>query len=152
MNLKDIAAVSGKPGLFRVLKPTRSGVILETLDEKKQKIVTNANYRVSILKEISIYTTTVQGSVPLAQVFEAIREKYGEEIDVEVSDNRSLMDFIQEIVPEYDADRVYASDVKKLVVWYRILSRFAADIFSQSEEEVLASEAVETEETQTQKA
>ena len=63
MNLRDIAAVSGKSGLYRVLKPTRTGVILESLDANKTKLVANANSRVSILKEISVYTTTAEGTV-----------------------------------------------------------------------------------------
>ena len=58
MNFKDIATVAGKPGLYKILKPTRSGVILESLDEKKAKLVAGMSMRVSILSDISIYTMT----------------------------------------------------------------------------------------------
>lgn len=72
MDLKDIAAVSGKSGLYKVLKPTRNGVILESIDEQKTKFIANANTRVSLLKEISIYTDGKEASVPLEDVFSRI--------------------------------------------------------------------------------
>ncbi len=135
MKLKDIAAVAGKPGLYRIVKPTRSGVILETLDKKKKKIVTNVNYRVSVLKEISIYTVTTEGSVSLLAVLKAVKEKYPEaELQVP-KNNDGLIDFIAEIVPEFDEDRVYPSDVKKLIMWFNILNLYAPEIFEESEEE-----------------
>jgi len=134
MKLKDIAAVAGKPGLYRIVKPTRSGVILETLDKKKKKIVTNVNYRVSVLKEISIYTVTTEGSVSLLTVLKSVKEKYPEaELQVPKS-NDGLIDFIAEIVPEFDEDRVYPSDVKKLIMWFNILNIYAPEIFEESEE------------------
>ena len=67
MTLDDIATISGKGGLFKVFKPAKSGVIFESLDEAKTKIVATANNRLSILSEISIYTTTKEGTVPLAE-------------------------------------------------------------------------------------
>ena len=78
MDLKEIASVSGKPGLYRVVKPTRTGIILETIDDTKKKLVANANSRVSLLKEISIYTTSDEGSINLAKVFETIKNTKGE--------------------------------------------------------------------------
>ncbi len=135
MELKDIAAVAGKPGLYRILKPTRSGVILETLDNKKKKIVTNVNYRVSVLKEISIYTTTTAGSVSLLHVFKEMKTQYSDNQIVMPKDNEALIEFIAQIVPDFDEDRVYPSDVKKLITWYNILSQYAPEIFEESEEE-----------------
>ena len=58
MTLKEIASVSGKPGLYKVVKPTRTGIILETIDDQKKKLIANTNSRVSLLKEISLYTTS----------------------------------------------------------------------------------------------
>ena len=72
MDLRDVAAIAGKPGLYKVIKPTRTGVILETLDAEKKKLVANANSRVSILKEISIYTNTAEGTVLLEEVYEKL--------------------------------------------------------------------------------
>ena len=70
MELSDIATLAGKGGLFKILKPTRTGVILESLDEKKTKLVAGTQYRISILEEISIYTTDAEGSKPLKEIFQ----------------------------------------------------------------------------------
>ena len=76
MELSEIASISGKGVLFRILKPGKSGVILESLDEAKTKIVAGIKHRVSVLHEISIYTTTKEGTAPLADVLVKIKEKY----------------------------------------------------------------------------
>ncbi len=122
MDLKKIAAISGKPGLFKVVKPTRSGVIVESLDEKKRKLVVGATSRMSVLKEVSIYTTDEEGSVPLAEVILKIYNEY--KLDVGLDSKASsgeLMSFLKDIVPNYDEEKVYISDVKKLVSWYNII-------------------------------
>lgn len=131
MDLKEIAAISGKGGLYRVMKPTRAGVILESLDEQKTRSVAGPQSRVSLLKEISIYTTDAEGSVPLEDVFRRIYEKYGEKtLPVESkSDADALGDFLSEVLPEYDRDRVYPSDMKKLVIWYNILVNYLPEFF-----------------------
>ncbi len=72
MDFKELATVSGKPGLFKILKPTRSGVILESLDDKKTKLVAGIAQRVSILSDISIYTLTEEGAEPLKSVMQKI--------------------------------------------------------------------------------
>ena len=130
MNLRDVAAVSGKSGLFKVIKPTRNGVILESIDAAKARMVANANSKVSILNEISIYTTTSEGTVLLEVVFSKIWEKYQAEIPVSgKSIEHELRSFILEIIPEYDADRVYFSDLKKMATWYGILAINLPEIF-----------------------
>jgi len=68
MELNEIASISGKGGLFKVLKPGKSGVLLESLDATKTRLVANATHRLSLLSEISIYTTTKEGTVPLEDV------------------------------------------------------------------------------------
>jgi len=136
MNLRDVAAVSGKSGLFKVIKPTRNGVILETIDTAKARIVANANSKVSILNEISIYTTTSEGTVLLENVFAKIWEKYNTEIPVSgKSAEHELRSFILEIIPEYDGDRVYFSDLKKIATWYGILALNLPEIFTEVAEE-----------------
>ena len=130
MNLRDIAAVSGKSGLYRVLKPTRTGVILESLDANKTKLVANANSRVSILKEISVYTTTAEGTVMLEDVYAIAYSQFKLELPVNSKSSESeLRSFIEGIVPEYDSERVYASDIKKMVTWYGIISAFYPEVF-----------------------
>ena len=121
--LQQIAAISGKSGLFKVVKPTRSGVILETLDGTNKNIVANAQSRVSLLKEISIHTTTADGTVLLEDVLKGIYTKYEKDIPISSkASNEELSSFLGEIVPEFDDERVYASDIKKLITWYMILS------------------------------
>lgn len=134
MELKDIAAVSGKPGLFKIVKPARSAMILETLDEKKQKIIITGNNRLSVLKEISIYTTTKEGTFPLEDTLVKIYEKYKEELPVSSASSESeLYSFIEEVVPEYDREKVYPSDLKKLVGWYKIILNHAPGILEKKE-------------------
>jgi len=134
MDLKDIASVSGKGGLFKVLKPTRTGVILETIDEHKTKLIANANSRVSLLKEISVYTTSKEASLPLENVFRNIYEKFGKDISVNVkSEDKDLKSFLETIVPDYDTERVYNSDIKKIVSWYSILAQHSPEVFEKKE-------------------
>ncbi len=128
--LQQIAAISGKGGLFKVIKPTRSGVILETIDGTNKKIVANAQSRVSLLKEISIYTTSSEGTVLLENVLLGIYNKYKEELPVtNKSSDSELYSFLGEIVPEFDEERVYASDIKKIIIWYNILTEHYSEIF-----------------------
>src|SRR5690349_16765988 len=117
--LKEVAHISGKSGLFRIIKPTRSGVIVETIDQTKNRLVVGANSRVSVLKEISIYTDTKEGSEPLGGVLTAIFDKYGKplEIDPKTASNQELTDFLEGVLPNYDQDKVYTSDIKKLITW-----------------------------------
>lgn len=146
MTLKEVAAVSGKPGLYRVLKPTRSGVILETIDNERKKLVAGANSRVSILKEISIYTTGSESSVLLENVFQTIYSKYKENIPVSAkSDADELFDFLGSILNNFDRDRVYASDIKKLVSWYQILVENYTELFTSNLETTSTTEEIKEE-------
>lgn len=122
MELREVAAVSGRGGLFKILKPTKNGVILEAIDASKKRFVAGANERVSILNEISIYTTDKEGSVPLETILQKINAKYG--ADTKVSSKSSddeLSTFLSSVLPEYDREKVYHSDIKKLANWYAIL-------------------------------
>ena len=122
MEFKGIATVTGKGGLFKVIKPTRTGVILESLDGKNTKLIANAHNRISILEEISIYTTTGDGSVPLQSVMQKIAKEFGDDLGLENKpDPEELKSFLKHVLPDYDSDRVYVSDIKKLVSWYHIL-------------------------------
>ncbi len=138
MNLKDIAAVSGKPGLYRVLKPSRSGVILESLDDKKTKMTASMSHRVSLLKEVSMYTTSADGSLLLEKIMASVLAKYGHQLEVGTS-NLALMQFLETVLPDYDRNQVYPSDVKKLVTWFGILQTYAPEVFTiPSDEEAKA--------------
>ncbi len=119
MELSDIAAVSGKSGLFKILKPTRTGAILETLDGSNKKLVVGAHSKVSILSDISIYTTDGEGSIMLSEVLKKIHEEFSGDTGLSSSsDADEFKSFLKFVLPEYDEDRVYLSDIKKLVSWY----------------------------------
>ncbi|CCH51646.1 hypothetical protein BN8_00587 [Fibrisoma limi BUZ 3] len=132
--LKQIANIAGQSGLFRILKPSRTGVIVESLDDKKAKTMMGPTARVSVLNDISIYVDTPDQSIPLANVLTAINEKYGENLTVNAKgSNDELADFMESVVPEYDRERVRASDIRKLITWYGILRQYAPEVFETQE-------------------
>lgn len=136
--LKEVANISGQSGLYRILKPTRTGVIVESLDGKKARSVVGANARVSVLKDISVYLANHQdNSIPLGDVFLAIREKHGEKVEVNVktSSDAELFDFLDTVAPDFDRDKVFPSDVKKMINWYNILSANMPAVFEPAAEE-----------------
>ncbi len=147
MELKDIAAVAGKPGLYTIVKPARSGLILESLDDKKIKIVTGPQHRVSLLHEISVYTNEFDKTIPLQDLFATINEEFGDDPGVDAkSDPDELKAFMEHIAPDYDKDRVYVSDMKKLVGWYLILLKEAPEVLGKPAEETTEEDAVKKEE------
>jgi hypothetical protein len=135
MQLREIAAISGKPGLYRILKPTRAGVIIESMDEKRQRTVAGATSRVSILNDISMYTTDQEGSVPLGEVLMRVFDKQGgKPLTLSgKSDGADLEGLMAEILPNWDSERVYLSDIKKLVTWYNTLVAHAPELFVNEE-------------------
>ena len=123
MEFNDVASVSGKGGLFKVLSPTRTGVILESLDGSKKKLVAGMQTKVSVLSDISIYITDGDGAVPLKDVMVKIHEEFEGDTGLSgASDPEELKSFLKHVLPNYDEDRVYVSDIKKLVNWYNKLA------------------------------
>ncbi len=134
--LNEIAHISGKSGLYKVLKPTRTGVIVETLDNLKQKSVVSGQTRISVLKDISLYLDDHQDStMPLAELFLRIHEKYKGLLPIEPrkANDLELFGTIASVVPNYDSDRVFASDIKKILNWYLLIFTFMPDIFPTEE-------------------
>ncbi len=122
--LKEIAAISGLPGLYRLLKAARHGVLVESLDARATRSMAPARNKVSLLSEISIYTSDYDVNVPLADVFEQLHARYGADLPVTgKSGEAELAEFMANAVPDYDRDRVYLSDIKKLATWYGIVSQ-----------------------------
>src|SRR6185295_1495803 len=100
MELKDLASVSGKGGLFKVVKAGKAGVLLESLDEAKSKLVAGGSNRISLLEEISIYTRTKEGSHPLSDVLKKIYKEFGTDTGVDAnSDPEELKSFMKSILP-----------------------------------------------------
>jgi hypothetical protein len=120
MNVEKILSLAGKPGLFELKLQTRSGFLAESLLDGK-KITVGLSSNVSLLSEISMYTYTEEK--PLVEIMRAIaiKEDEGPTSVSHKEDNTKLIAYFQEILPDYDADRVYASDIKKLLNWYNIL-------------------------------
>ena len=136
MELSEIASISGKGGLFKVLKPGNSGVLLESLDATKTRVVASAAQRLSLLSEISIYTTTKEGTVALEDVLKKIHKEFNNDLGVDGnSDGNELKSFLKSVLPEFDESRVYVSDIKKLVKWYSLLLEVAPEIFVDKKEE-----------------
>ena len=119
MVLKDIMAISGEPGLFRFIAQGKNAIIVEHLETKKRSSAFGSA-KVSSLEEISVFTE--KEDLPLSKVFDLIfeKEKGGPAIDYK-SDPEKLKAYMLEVLPEYDKDKVYVSDIKKLFHWYNIL-------------------------------
>ncbi|GAB2548780.1 DUF5606 family protein [Rufibacter soli] len=145
-DLKEIASISGMPGLYRIIAPTRSGIIVESLAEKPVRSVAQSRNRVSILQEISMYTNDEEQTVPLADIFDRIRQQYGSDLPVNAkSSSQELSSFVETVLPDYDRERVYSSDMKKLVQWYQTVSQFVPYSEETAPEAAPASPATETE-------
>ena len=139
MNVEKILAIAGKPGLFELKVQTRSGFLAESLLDGK-KITVGLRSNVSLLSEISMYTYTEEK--PLVEIMRAIavKENEGPTAVSHKDDNAKLIAYFKEILPDYDEDRVYASDIKKLLNWYNILQ--AKGLVSKEEPKVENAEEV----------
>lgn len=133
MSLEKVLAISGKPGLYELLVQTRTGFVAESLADGKKSTVGLRN-NVSLLSEISMYT--YNDEVKLFEVFKniATKENNGEAISHK-ADNPTLVAYFREVLPEFDEERVYVSDIKKVLNWYNILQKrgVIADAFKEAE-------------------
>ena len=119
MDLSGIISISGKPGLYKVIAQGKNSVIVESVMDKK-RFPAYATDRISALEDISIYT--LESDVPLKDVFESMYKKYdGKEGLSHKDDVINLQEVLFEILPDYDEDKVYPSDIKKLFQWYNML-------------------------------
>ncbi|MFV5695538.1 DUF5606 domain-containing protein [Flavobacterium sp. LB3P122] len=119
MNLEKILSISGKPGLYILRVQTRTGFVAESLVDGK-KITVNLKSNVSLLSEISVYT--YEGEKPLAEIMQKIADKENKGTAIShKEDNATLTTYFKEILPDYDEERVYPSDIKKILNWYNML-------------------------------
>ena len=138
MSLDKILAISGKPGLYELKTQTRSGFLAESLLDGK-KISVSIRHNVSVLSEIAIYTFTEE--VPLRDIFQKIKEKENGEQAISHKESKDKLEaYFSEVLPDYDEERVYASDMKKVIQWYNILQSKGINDFSQPEAEEEVSE------------
>jgi hypothetical protein len=144
--LKDILAISGQPGLFKMVSKGSSNFIVESLLNGKRFPAYSTNKVIS-LEDIAIFTTS--GEVPLVEVLKKIAEKEDSKQTIDPkSSAKILKDYFKQILPEYDEDRVYVSNIKKVLLWYNMLQE--NDLIKLEDEEVpeTDAEAEATKETQ----
>lgn len=131
MTIEKIVAISGKPGLFEIITQTKGGIIVRSLLNNKRFPV-NAVHNVSVLSDIAIFT--YEEEIPLRQVFANIANKEnGKETINHKESNDTLLSFFNEVLPNFDEERVYASNIKKVVQWYNILVNAKFDFASLEE-------------------
>lgn len=133
MELKDIVAINGKPGLFEIKAQSKGGIIVQSLlDDKKFPIT--AMHNISALNEISIFT--YEDEVPLRIIFKTIGEKeQGKETISHKESGKVLTSYFREILPNFDEERVYTSNIKKVLQWYNLLASKNFDFTAIQEEE-----------------
>ena len=134
MALDKILSIEGKPGLFKLLTQTRSGFVAESLMSGK-KLSVGITHKVSLLSEIAIFT--LEEELPLGDVFKKILDKEeGGKTSVGHKESAiKLEEYFFEVLPNYDEDRVYTSDIKKVIKWYNLLVENGITDFSTSEKE-----------------
>jgi hypothetical protein len=121
MNLQGIVAVSGKPGLWRALAQNKTGYILESLDAQKNKLVANlSTAKLAALHEITIFG--LDDDIKLKDVFGRMKDASG--IPDAKADGKALRTFFREVAPDHDEEKVYASDMKKIISWYNVLKEY----------------------------
>ena len=119
MNLTGILNISGKAGLFKVVSNAKNRVIVESLSDGKRGAI-HTNSQANMLEEIGIYT--YDETKPLAEIFDDISKKENGQLTIShKSSKKELINYFREIVPDYDEERVYFSDIKKVIQWYNCL-------------------------------
>ena len=129
--LETILAIAGKPGLYKLVSRGNRSLIVESIDDKHQRMPAFSTDRVISLADIAMYTD--EEEVPLADVLTSLKEKENGStcsLDIKKASKDQLFDFFAEVLPNFDRDRVFPSDVKKLIQWYNILIQNGLDDFS----------------------
>lgn len=125
MEFNKIIAVSGKPGLFQVISQSKSAIIVSALTDAK-KIAISTTQNVSLLENIAIYT--YEEDIPLLQVLKTMFEKTGGKEAISHKEGQGkLTAFFAEVLPGYDAERVYTSNIKKVIQWFNLLVKAGMD-------------------------
>lgn len=148
MELKDILAISGQPGLYKFVAQSTNGIIVESLTDGRRSNATGAS-KVSALAEIAVFTD--EGEMPLWKIFEALYTRTGGKETINPKSAPELLKaHFAEVVPDYDRDRVHVSDMKKIIAWYNILVGAGMTDFkveeAAAEEEDAEPQAAETQE------
>ena len=143
--LRTILSISGKPGLYKLESHAKNMLIVESLIDKK-KIPAHAKDKVISLGDIAIYTE--DGETPLHKVLTSVKEKENGEvasINPTKASTDELRAYFSEVLPNFDRDRVYPSDIRKLLNWYNILIKAGINEFTPAEEQAAEAEGTEPE-------
>lgn len=142
--LKTILSISGRPGLFKLVNQGKNMLIVESLLNGK-RTPAYAHDKIISLGDIAIYTT--EEDVPLSKVFESIKEKNeGKTVDVKaIGGDKDIRAYFATILPDFDDERVYTNDIKKVFSWYNQLVEAGLDTFSSTEETQEEQEPVDAE-------
>ncbi len=137
--LKTILSIAGRPGLFRLVNRGKNMLIVEAIATGK-RTPAYAHDKVISLGDISIYTN--EGDVPLSGVLETVKEKNDSKpVDIKgIGNDQQLREYFATILPEYDEEKVYTTDIKKLLTWYNLLLAAGITEFAEKEEETAAAE------------
>lgn len=138
--LSKILSVSGRPGLYKLISTSKNLNIVESLADGK-RIPVYLQEKVIALSDVSIYTN--DGDIPLREVLEKVKEKENGKLASlgSKSSGKEVFDYLEEVLPDYDKEKVYASDVKKLISWYNILIEHGID-FGKEEKAGTGEEAI----------
>lgn len=137
MNLQAIVAVSGKPGLWKALVQNKTGFILESLDAQKTKMVANlSTAKMAALDEITVFGE--DEDIKLTDIFELM--KGASNVPDAKADGNALRKFFREVAPDHDEERVYSSDIKKIITWFNILKDMP--LFNEEPKQPAAEEAI----------
>lgn len=132
MDFSEILSIAGKPGLYKVVSRTKNGIIVESIIDQK-RFTAFSNERISSLEEISVFTE--DEDMPLKDVLKSFYEKNDGKASIDhKSDNAKLKTVFEEAVPDYDKERVYVSDIKKIIQWYNLLAEKKMLDFKEEEE------------------
>lgn len=134
--LRTILAISGKPGLYRLVSRGKMNLIVESLDASKRRMPAFAADRITSLGDIAMYTDAED--IPLGDVLESLKNKEEgktSSLDIKKASSKELRDYFAEVLPSFDRDRVHDSDIKKLISWYNILIQNGITEFKEQEEE-----------------
>ena len=133
--LKNILSIAGKPGLYKFISQGKNMIIDESIDASKKRLPAYGNEKIISLADIAIYTDDAE--VPLANVLESMKLKENAEpasIDPKKATTEQLREYLSEVLPKFDRDRVYATDIRKLITWYNILTANGITEFKQVEQ------------------
>ena len=140
--LKTILSISGKPGLYKLISQGKNMLSVESINQEKKRMPAYGNEKIISLADIAMYTN--DSEVPLREVLAAIQKKEeGREASLEVQKATpdQLRDYLEQVLPDFDRERVYTNDIKKLISWYNILVKNDMADFKE-EEKTEAAEAV----------